>query len=115
MARKRPARSCKVRPAGIIDEITEKGWVDIEVLPHEPNTSLRWNLGYPAVEIPDGATLYCVTGRSPQTADPCILIFTPYMTVRASLSSHLRYITFLYFTRDLRGIYLDSFMRRETR
>lgn len=29
---------------GIIDEITEKGWVDIEVLPHEPNTSLRWNL-----------------------------------------------------------------------
>lgn len=81
---------------GIIDEITEKGWVDIEVLPHEPNTSLRWNLGYPAVEIPDGATLYCVTGRSPANGGPCILIFTPYMTVRASLSSHLRCTTFLY-------------------
>ena len=75
---------------GIIDEITEKGWVDIEVLPHEPNFSLRWNVGYPALEIPDGATLYCVTGRSPANGRS---IYTPYMREKASLTSYRRFFT----------------------
>ena len=97
---------------GIIDEITEKGWVDIEVLPHEPNTSLRWNLGYPAVEIPDGATLYCVTGRSPANGGPVYNnIYSVYDGESKLVEpSEVYYISLL--TRDLRGIYLDSFMRR---
>lgn len=95
---------------GIIDEITEKGWVDIEVLPHEPNTSLRWNLGYPAVEIPDGATLYCVTGRSPANGGPMYInIYSVYVgESKLAEPSEVYYISL--FTRDLRGIYLDSFM-----
>lgn len=95
---------------GIIDEITEKGWVDIEVLPHEPNFSLRWNVGYPALEIPDGATLYCVTGRSPANGGSIYInIYSVYAgESKLAEPSEVYYISL--FTRDLRGIYLDSFM-----
>ena len=97
---------------GIIDEITEKGWVDIEVLPREPNFSLRWNVGYPAVEIPDGATLYCVTGRSPVHGGPVYInIYSVYEGEhKLDELSEVFYNSACAF--DLRGIYLDDFMRR---
>lgn len=98
---------------GIIDEITEKGWVDIEVLPHEPNFSLRWNVGYPALEIPDGAILYCVTGRSPANGGS---IYINIYSVYAG-ESKLDELSEVFYNSacafELRGIYLDDFMRRK--
>lgn len=95
---------------GIIDEITEKGWVDIEVLPHEPNTSLRWNLGYPAVEIPDGAILYCITGRSPANGGSVYINIYSVYEGEHKLDELSEVFYNSACALELRGIYLDDFM-----
>lgn len=99
---------------GIIDEITEKGWVDIEVLPHEPNFSLRWNVGYPALEIPDGATLYCVTGRSPANGGSIYINIYSVYAGESKLDELSEVFYNSAFVYALRGIYLDSFMSRRS-
>ena len=50
----------------IIDELSRKGWKDIEVYPHEPNTSNRFGgLCYEPIELPEGGILYCVSAHYP--------------------------------------------------
>lgn len=95
---------------GIIDEITEKGWVDIEVLPHEPNFSLRWNVGYPALEIPDGAILYCITGRSPANGGSVYINIYSVYEGEHKLDELSEVFYNSACALELRGIYLDDFM-----
>ena len=49
----------------IIDELSRKGWEDIEVYPHEPNWNYRFGPVYDPIELPEGGILYCITAHYP--------------------------------------------------
>ena len=47
-----------------IDELESKGWTDIEVFPHEPDSRNRWGVIVESYDLEEGSVLYTVTGLS---------------------------------------------------
>lgn len=50
-----------------IDEMEEKGWENVRVLDHEPETTDFWGQSIEPYDNPEGDDLYCVIGRAGRT------------------------------------------------
>ena len=95
----------------IIDELSRKGWKDIEVYPHEPNTSNRFGgLCYEPIELPEGGILYCVSAHYPWEYNSVYaIIYSVYADgARVDDLSETYYISALGW--DLRGRNLYNFL-----
>lgn len=95
----------------IIDELSRKGWKDIEVYPHEPNTSNRFGgLCYEPIELPEGGILYCVSAHYPWEYNSVYaIIYSVYVDgERVDDLSETYYISTLGW--DLRGRNLYNFL-----
>ena len=95
----------------IIDELSRKGWKDIEVYPHEPNTSNRFGgLCYEPIELPEGGILYCVSAHYPWEYNSVYaIIYSVYADgARVDDLSETYYISTLGW--DLRGRNMYNFL-----
>lgn len=95
----------------IIDELCRKGWKDIEVYPHEPNTANRFGgLCYEPIELPEGGILYCVSAHYPWEYNSVYaIIYSVYVDgARVDDLSETYYISTLGW--DLRGRNLYNFL-----
>lgn len=90
----------------IIDKLSNVGWTDFEVIPHEPNTRIRWNVILDSYDLPTNAKLYCVTARTK-------LI---YVNVYAVFEGEEQIDEVIYYVsisgRVMEKIHLENFMQR---
>ncbi len=97
------------RLQGVIDELTEKKWTDVEVIPHEPDSNIRWKYIATPYELPENGVLYCITARSPfHKAIVYINVYSVFVDGEF-VEEKVSYASM--FGRSMEGTYLESFMK----
>ena len=93
-----------------VDELKEKGWTDIEVMPHEPDYTLRWQAGFDPYPLNEGDSLFSVVGRTGKTF--CTVIVTLDSTETEAERAEVFYVGTN--GRRLRGTDLENFLNGES-
>ena len=91
----------------IIDKLSNVGWTDFEVIPHEPDSKTRWGgLILDSYDLPTNAKLYCVTARTKLV----------YVNVYAVFEGEEQIDEVIYYVsisgRVMEKIHLENFMQR---
>ena len=91
----------------IIDKLSNVGWTDFEVIPHEPDSKTRWGgLILDSYDLPTNAKLYCVTARTKLV----------YVNVYAVFEGEEQIDEVIYYVsisgRVMEKNYLENFMQR---
>jgi len=88
--------------------LKEKGWKNIEIISHEPDSLNRWGVVLEPYKLNNGEKLYCITGRTGK------IFINVYMVFGDEYSEG--YIAETYYVHfsglTLHGIYLDNFIKK---